>query len=229
MFFFRHKAIVCISANDTFSFSFFLDSDKPVIKRQFNMVRTKTETIDGFVNRLTENIVKRLQKKKSKKTKKADDNPIEYIPEVFFKAQNEILETKTDSLAEEFLKQKDLQMEIFNVPFDIEVNPPFIQKVKLPDVIMSGYLIYPFKLEINNGDNDDSVFEWFVSDIYDGKKNTDSFTLKCNWTKRHSGFYYKTSDDDLNRFIKLLITPKFGDRIGLEYEIISKFFVTKGK
>ena len=39
---------------------------------------------------------------------------------------------------------------------------------------------------------------------------------------RHEGFFYMTSNEDINRYIKLEITPKIGDRIGLKHEIISK-------
>ena len=45
---------------------------------------------------------------------------------------------------------------------------------------------------------------------------------------RHEGFFYMTSNEDINRYIKLEITPKIGDRIGLKHEIISKNSIGAG-
>ena len=96
---------------------------------------------------------------------------------------NELVEVKSDVLAKEFLSQegRKIQIDICSMPFEIDVNPPKVQNVKLPDSVIAGYLVYPFKLSFEFASQDDCVYDWFVSDPYvDISKGP-----KPNWTHRY--------------------------------------------
>ena len=222
--------------DDMFTFSFNLECSEPVIKKQFNMCRARTETMDGFMNRLNENLAKKLSKKKNKKSKKSEQQdcgsttPVnDPVTEVAFKLMGELIPLQKDASALDFLSQKGLEMSILKVPFEIEINPPLIQSVKLPDTVMAGYLVYPFKMIFEYASQTDSIFDWYVSEPNIESKKKDSLLEKTKWTKRSSGFFYLTSNEDIDRYVKLEITPRNGDRIGIKLEVITKNCVSAGK
>ena len=70
--------------------------------------------------------------------------------------------------------QSDLQIRIFEEDFQVEINPPMAEGAKLPESIMSGFMVYPFRLSLIFADKSDSVFEWWVSrQTYDEKPKED--------------------------------------------------------
>jgi len=236
----KQKAVLCHRPNeDRFTFSFHLECSEPRISKQFNMARSTSETLETFLNRLRENIEKKLESKtkKKKKSKKSqtddcgssiDEAAATHVPEIKVKLNNELFQVESDVIAKEFLSQQKgmIQIDILSIPFEIDVNPPLVQNVKLPEIAIAGYLIYPFKLSIEFANQQDSEFDWFVSDV-----NVDPSQVnltKTAWTKRHKGFFYMTSKEDINRYIKLEITPKMGNRVGFKHEIITKNIVSAG-
>ena len=80
---------------------------------------------------------------------------------------NEIIKAGSHIIAKDFLSQEKCKVElnILSVPFEIDVNPPTVQSVKLADNVLSGYLIYPFKLSLDFANEHESEFNWFVSDV----------------------------------------------------------------
>ena len=110
------------------------------------------------------------------------------MPEIKVKLNNELFQVESDVIAKEFLSQQKgmIQIDILSIPFEIDVNPPLVQNVKLPEIAIAGYLIYPFKLSIEFANQQDSEFDWFVSDV-----NVDPSQVnltKTAWTKRY--FFY---------------------------------------
>ena len=68
----KQKAVLCHRPNeDRFTFSFHLECSEPRISKQFNMARSTSETLETFLNRLRENIEKKLESKTKKKKKKS--------------------------------------------------------------------------------------------------------------------------------------------------------------
>ena len=68
----RKKAVLYHWPNeDRFVFSFHLECLQPKINNQFNMARSSSETLESFINRLKENVGKKLEKKNKKKVKKS--------------------------------------------------------------------------------------------------------------------------------------------------------------
>ena len=167
----KHAILLYQPGEEKFTFSYHLQCDNPKIDKQFNTSRNADETMEAFLNRMKENLRKQFEKKKSKKSKKSIDQDVASadMPSIsveFKNRDNEIVNLdeamKMEAIA--FLKQNGLKMDIFSVTFDIYVNPPMVQNAKLSDVILAGYMIYPFKLDVIFGNRNESIFTWYVSD-----------------------------------------------------------------
>ena len=222
-----NKKLAVISHNvntKMFSFSFYLECSQPPISRQFNMSRSNEESMKNFHHRLKENLMKVVLKKTKKKAKKAkidsDDNEAIEVPIKFMK-NDQVLEFQDDQVAQDFLAQDGLQMNILNIAFDIVLDPPMVLNVKLPDTILAGFLMYPFKLELSNAEQSNCDFLWYVSDLDLEIKDVNNVEQykKSGWTFRHQGFFYNVSNDDIDRYVKLVIVPKSGTKEGLKYDI----------
>lgn len=228
----RKSAILCHkNGEEYFTFSFWLDCPEPKINKQFNMNRKAEEPLESFLSRLRENLLKQMTKKKSKKSKKTQNEDTgspkeaEIDVEIKFKSGDGVpLELDLSNNAKDFLVQDKLRMEILSVIFDINVNPPLVQAAKLPDAILAGFMLYPFKLDFLFGCKEDSIFSWFISDENRSAKDIDA----AKWTKVSEGFFYTVQNDHVDRFVKLEITPKMGDRSGPLFEVVSKNPVSAG-
>ena len=65
---------------------------------------------------------------------------------------------------------------------------PIVKNAELCDTILSGYMIYPIKLELICTIRNNSIFTWFVSD-----EDTDSNDA-TTWAKVSNGFLYNVTD-----------------------------------
>ena len=169
----KHAILLYQPGEEKFTFSYHLQCDNPKIDKQFNTSRNADETMEPFLNRMKENLRKQFEKKKSKKAKKDIDQDVSSSADIpipisveFKNRDNEIvnLDEAMNMQAKTFLMQNGLKMDIFSVPFDIYVNPPMVQSAKLSDVILAGYMIYPFKLDVIFGNRNESIFTWYVTD-----------------------------------------------------------------
>ena len=52
----------------------------------------------------------------------------------------------------------------------MEINPPMAEGARLPDSIMSGFMVYPFRINLFFAEKSDSKFVWFVSKERFGEK-----------------------------------------------------------
>ena len=231
------KAILCIYENEPkFRFSFRLNIQEPVtIDREFNMSRNVEETMASFTSRLNENVKNKIEKKVKKKKVKletaenVENSPVD--PVQFLNKNGDLIQVDLQQVAKDFLSQNDLKLKIFQAQFHIEVNPPLVKLVKMPESLMANFLVYPYKLELEFASEKDSIFKWFVSDVFseDHKtKPTESFLAKTSWTFRHEGFFFKLAQEDVNRLVKLAICPKKGDREGILFEVTSASPVSAG-
>ena len=222
--------------NNMFSFSFYLDCPEPKISRQFNMARSNDETMDGFMHRLRENLKKVVSKKNKKAKKKPGDvsNAIEepILPICFVKNSSEI-EVQNCDKAKDFLGQEGLQVKILSEVFDIVVDPPMVLALKLPETILAGFFVYPFKIELSFAEQKDCVFSWYVSEPdFEPSDANDSLKAEsyktATWNYRQKGFFFNVSNEDVNRYIKLEILPRNGAKEGLKFESYSKVKVSAG-
>ena len=99
---------------------------------------------------------------------------------------------------------------------------PIVKNAELCDTILSGYMIYPIKLELICTIRNNSIFTWFVSD-----EDTDS-NDDATWAEVSKGFLHNVTDEHVGRFLKLKILPIDGDRIGPGFEVVSKNAIITG-
>jgi 2',5'-phosphodiesterase len=196
------------------------------------MSRGVEEPMSSFLERLEANLNKVLERKnkKNKKLKTSEDASEEIATKsssnVDFFLNDTPVSIDTESNAKDFLFRDGLQMKILSAVFDVEVNPPIMLNARLPDTIMAGFIVYPFKQSLTFANIADSEYVWYVSEPNLESNKVES--PKTIWTKRHVGFFYSTTNDDINRYIKLEVIPKLGDRCGGIFPVISKNAVTAG-
>ena len=82
------------------------------------------------------------------------------------------------------------------------LNPPVVENVSFPKVIMAGYLLYPNEIKVKNVNEKECLYDWYVSSkTFATKENALKSSRNIDWLHRSQGFHYKTSLDDLNRII----------------------------
>ena len=233
--------------DDKFTFSFHLTTDKfGGINKQFNMCRNIEENLSDFVSRLKCNVEKIVNKKAKNKKCKVENMHSENLNISFW--QNGASIQDLSLKIEDVLFKSDTEFGIAGEKFRIDINPPLVESCTLPNNLLSGYIVYPHKLKLESAVKSHSHYEWFVSnelfpevvnDSENGGKldeNTTKLTLKpvqvnvqhLNWIKRMDGYYFVPSDEDVNRYVKLVCLPKFEHRVGLMYELVSKSTVSSG-
>lgn len=232
---------------EKFTFSFHLETTKfGGFKKQFNMCRNVDETLSDFVTRLSCNVEKVINKKAKNKKSKID-TPVPDKLEISFIQNGKIL--TDDSLKiQDILLKSETEFGIGDEIFKIDINPPLVESAALPNKIMYGFMVYPYKLKLESAVKSDSKYEWFVSDevyvdnqIMDQMDDTkDDRKIKrannkmllnvehVKWSKKADGYYFTPTHDDLNRYVKFVCYPKLKDRCGLIYQTVSKCTVSEG-
>ncbi len=189
----RQVAVVKQSLEDNkFTFSFFLNNDEPKISKQFNMCRGLDEPMASFLSRLEANLDKVVDKKAAKKKKaklmdSATDEPVLTSgPKVSFALNDQHLEVNPEVLVKDFLFKEGLTMSVLSDKniFSIDIDPPICESAKLPQTIMAGFMVYPFKVVLSNAETKDSKFLWLVSDPDVDKSFLES--PKVKWHQRYS-------------------------------------------
>ncbi|KAH8365648.1 hypothetical protein KR093_003098 [Drosophila rubida] len=176
------------------------------VDRDFNFCRRMDECIDEALIRIRNNIEKeasKRNKKKSKKTAIVEDAPPPPMP-------SEILvgihrKDSVDSIAGITFKEllsdltQELQLRVMDKPLDIVFNQPWVAGLQLPSSIMAGYLVYPLKLQLQFATRQHSRAQWY--------KTLKPTSTKAEWTPCTEGFIYQVTEEDLDYFLKLVVTP----------------------
>lgn len=139
------------------------------LDRVFNLQRSLGETLGSCLGRIQANLEKELKKKRGRKKKspEADSVPIdaEYVGLVQLLRDDQPLDGQT--LLEDVMGScppvgpSDLLMDIFGITFRVSCNLPWVNQIGLPASIMSGYYVYPSKLDMDCAELRDCDFLWF--------------------------------------------------------------------
>ena len=106
-------------------------------------------------------------------------------------------------------------LRINNLTYTIEVNPPIISKLKLPDKLLSGFFLQP-SLCSEDAELSECDFVWYRVE----KGKADVLVSE--------GIRYIPTDEDIGRHLKLMVIPRNGDRCGEAVEAVSKSCVEQG-
>ncbi|KAK3861133.1 hypothetical protein Pcinc_032865 [Petrolisthes cinctipes] len=226
------RQVIVTHENDakTVGISFRYVDEERKIDRIFNFQRSTEEEMRTLLGRITCNIEKITNKKRKKKK---DDEPPTATDGVEVKMVklsdgNDVPEDM--SCYQSFVTQANNHTLIVgDIKYGIDLNPPVVKTVELPKNIMSGYYLYPVKLEVMFGVEEQSLFQWFKSD---GKFENDNEAQKnlssITWLECGTGRIYHTAVEDIGRLIKVIVTPCDGERRGEVAEVMASVLVSAG-
>lgn len=194
------------------------------LDRWFNFNRSLDDSVQQIKERIIANIDKACQKYKKRKLKK---NPTGDMDE--FKLDVEVMQN-SEIIAPEVPCRKILTMpNVFIVvngqSYHLDINPPTVKTLKLPNSIMAGYPVYPSKLEVEYCTVFDCEFLWFkTNELVDMAPEAHSE----NWIQVGTGFSYTTSNCDIGNWLKVKCIPKTSSKIGLPECAIASQVVEAG-
>lgn len=170
------------------------------IERTFNLKRSTDEDISSLLTRISSNIQKVLNKKK-----KRNEDPAPIVPVDIRKHDGGVSVNKDMSCYECLVAQADRHyLDIGEKSYNLDVNPPIVKTLELPKNIMAGFPVYPSKLEVTNGKEEDSTFMWYKSDIkFSSEKESKAQMNKIKWLEMGTGYTCLTENDDVGRLLKV--------------------------
>ena len=206
----------------------YVDQDLGV-DRWFNFNRSQDDNIQQIKERITSNIDKEYQKRKKRiesKNKKKENAqvPVEYKLMVDLKQNNQPISSEV--LFKSLLVMNDVTLSVNDTIYQLDVNPPLVISLKLPNSAMAGFNIYPTKLEVENCDVSHCEFVWFKSSpALPSVPNADS---DSNWTITGNGMIYSVTNLDIGSWLKVKCIPKASEKEGLPEVAITPKVVEAG-
>lgn len=210
--------------------------------RKFNFNRAKDETVSSLLERMTTNIIKRSTTRKKRKTAEGDvDAPTNWtvtllaasvpLPDII-DFDNLKMETVCGdtSCMEVFITGSERHLLcVAEQHYRIDLNPPSVDAVSLPDNIMVGYNLHPNYLDLSHGCVEHSVVRWFIShNTFDDYQKAKAIILAIKWRELTSGFTLKVTEDMIGRLLKVVVEPRQGERVGESEEAFARCLVKPG-
>ena len=177
--------------------------------KQRKMQRSKSEILSKALTR-----IELSSKKKAKKAKKnvecnATGDTEEGNATLWLNG-----ELVDSSLTNEIAWQDGATLNIGAETFTVEVNPPTVKSLLLPDNIMSGFPVMPY-LELEFGEKQYCRYKWYKS-TNDGDEQASSIPASAkeilNWEEVGNEFLYTPSILDVGCYLKLACAPGNGRR-----------------
>ncbi|KAL0273754.1 UNVERIFIED_CONTAM: hypothetical protein PYX00_006360 [Menopon gallinae] len=205
------------------SLSVVFENENLNVRKNLTVNKSEKATIRELLQRLNLKIYTQLEKTRKKRLKKNPD--LEDVPEVQSKFYCSGVEMTDDVPCEQlFGLQGNVNLIILGETYDVLFNVPWINAIRLPDVIISGTIVKPSKLEIIFSDRNNTVFKWFRSEER-GRPNYEA--PRDSWIHVGDGFNYNVSDDDVGHLLKLVCTPMNETTTGPDFVEISSCVVQK--
>ena len=172
--------------------------------KERKMQRSKSEILSKALTR-----IELSSKKKAKKAKKN----VQCNEEGDTEEGNATLwlngELVDSSLTNETAWKDGATLKIGAETFTVEVNPPTVKSLLLPENIMSGFPVMPY-LELEFGDKQYSRYKWYKS-ANDSDEQASSVPASANdilyWEEVGNEFLYTPSILDVGCYLKLACTP----------------------
>ncbi|XP_033238533.1 2',5'-phosphodiesterase 12 isoform X1 [Drosophila pseudoobscura] len=196
------------------------------VDRDFSFCRKKGEPVFKLLVRIRSNVEKELEKslnKSSKRGSTAEQNS-RALPEVKIEMYRDRCDSSFHQITLAELLQDNftgVKLRVIDQIFDIVLNQPWVDLLKLPKCILAGCLIYPSKLHIQFAVREHCYGMWFKSTQRDAKT--------ANWEKCGEGLTYQIAKKDVGYYIKFAVIPRNKQGIsGPMAEEISKCVVQAG-
>lgn len=194
--------------------------------KQRNMQRSKGEMLSKALTR-----IELSSKKKTKKARKeADCNETgdngDGRASLWFNGT-----LVCSSLTNEDAWKDGSTLKIGSEAFTVEVNPPTVLSLSLPDNIMSGFPVMP-SLSLEFADKQRCSYTWYKSTNHSEEQASSvpaSASEVLNWEEVGDEFLYTPSLLDVGCYLKLLCAPGNAVRVsGVKSEVLSTVTVAAG-
>ncbi|XP_033238534.1 glucose-repressible alcohol dehydrogenase transcriptional effector isoform X2 [Drosophila pseudoobscura] len=175
------------------------------VDRDFSFCRKKGEPVFKLLVRIRSNVEKELEKslnKSSKRGSTAEQNS-RALPEVKIEMYRDRCDSSFHQITLAELLQDNftgVKLRVIDQIFDIVLNQPWVDLLKLPKCILAGCLIYPSKLHIQFAVREHCYGMWFKSTQRDAKT--------ANWEKCGEGLTYQIAKKDVGYYIKFAVIPR---------------------
>ena len=231
-------------------------------ERDYSLLRKKDEPLSDALSRLSANMMKHLNSRKKKKIKreesdKAENEEVRELSVTVMHGDKVVDESVING--EAFIQDANVVIhhpDSSEIKYTVEINPPAVITLKLPECIMAGFSVFP-NIDAEFVNLPECEFLWFVSNavsnietnkkqpedaecskagnISEGSKEDPSSSKKpkldlgrLNWKLVYAGHCYIPSNADIGCRLKVVCTPRCGPREGRNTEGISKVEITAG-
>ncbi|CAF4872485.1 unnamed protein product [Rotaria sp. Silwood1] len=196
-------------------------------RRQFSLLRTVDESLLQTINRLKANIERAIIKenKLNKRLKKqnidiSNNHEKDLIIVKLIDRNNQQIDENQNN------KQAWINCQTLLInqqSYHVEYNAPAIIKFRFPDKILTNTITTTF-VEIDYGDIEYSLFDWYVTDDIKIKENDDDDDDdQTEWIHVHRGPFCIFRDEHVNKFVRLACLPRNNLlREGMQAEHTSK-------
>ncbi|XP_030061228.1 2',5'-phosphodiesterase 12 [Microcaecilia unicolor] len=196
------KAVVrCVPSESKLSISFTL------VGSQKHMQRDQSEQLGRVLSRIASNALKG-QSKKSKKNR--TEQPAAVEPLVRLSYGDKVV---AEDVINADAWQDGAVLEVGDVKYLVERNPPTFKDVELPRYIMAGFPVCP-KLQIEFGKLEESDFQW-----YKAAKDGASADAVESWVEAGSERVFIPTNSDIGLKLKLRCRPGNSQRYGSAQEL----------
>ncbi|XP_029456791.1 2',5'-phosphodiesterase 12 [Rhinatrema bivittatum] len=201
------RAVVrCVPSESKLSISFILDGS------QKHMQRDQSEQLGRVLARIANNAVKGQTKvKKSKKNKIEQAATAEPLVRLSY---------KDEAVAEDVINadawQDGAVLQVGDVKYLVERNPPTFKDVELPRYIMAGFPICA-KLQIEFGELEKSDFQWYKQ--AKASAAAAPAVVESSWVEAGNERVFTPSNSDIGLKLKLRCRPGNSQRYGAAREL----------
>jgi len=196
------------------------------LNRWFSFNRALDDSLQQVKERIVANIDKACVKHRKKNLKKQGSSAAtleEFKLEVNLTQKSELLDSSLS--CRKLLELDNVAIAVKDQIFYLDIDPPAIKTLKLPSSMMSGFPIYPSKLEVENCSRTDCKLIWSTS-----LKNLNTAPDADSevWVPVGSGFTFTPTNVEIGSWLKLECIPQNGDRLGLPETVVSSRVLEAG-
>lgn len=199
-----------LNDSEQFQITFHYANPELKVDRQFNFCRQLKEDVNTFLNRVSVNVEKVVNKKNKKKksSQDADTNTTPINARLVLNGA----EIDGDIICREIFKlefNSNVILKVLEQEYNIVINSPWVDGVTLPSSILANFPVYPSKFETVFTEKDLSEFIWYKSEN------------KVDWKQIGSGFVFMPKNEDINSYLKINCIPRNKTSVGPIAEAIS--------
>nr|XP_033781610.1 2',5'-phosphodiesterase 12 [Geotrypetes seraphini] len=205
------RAVVrCVPSESKLSISFSLDGS------QKRMQRDQSEQLGRALARIASNALKGQMKAKKSKQKRTEQAAAAVEPLVRLCHGDKVVAPDVINVD---AWQDGAVLEVGEVKYLVERNPPTFKDAELPRCVMAGFPVFP-KLQIEFGELEESHFQWY-KEAKDsaGTDAAASAAVGSRWVEAGSERVFTPTNADIGLKLKLKCTPGNSQRYGVAREL----------